>query len=512
MALVTVLATLIIVTAIAMSLVGLLHTDITHASIQHAVASSFAVAQAGLAEAQAAVFAASDPFTYTNPSGTAGEQRPYGQNGQFIYWVDTGPAAGSPCGPGLKTLEALGEVTYLRRQIPARVRACGLPGTPYLAALFGVSIVEAQGATSRTYIVPFQASTPGSPRGGALGSFTEINFGDAGVHLNAVSETGVETLALRDGVFPDYALFGFSSRPAYEANPAVEPVPWITAVFGDIIKAQPTTGPLANRCGTAFACVTAQNSSTDVPSIQALRAAEHMRHAYMNGMVQQVLPPLVFDPDSMRSMAAANGANQTLNQDAGLGGKTDSVYAPAEFTLLVAHLASHCPPRCLRGTVYVDGTYRFMQTVTLGGESGDVTLAVRGDLIIDGNISVTNRHDLSTVAGRRLPGVMVFGLATPTPGSTNACGGNQVNGSGRFILCGGSSQRLTVDGLLYSVDGMVIGPQAMVDQIGAMHHSNRGTANRSFTNQNGTLVIRFDPMALSAVGRGLTVVSWQQLR
>ncbi|MGH2405618.1 MAG: hypothetical protein ACRDGN_14330, partial [bacterium] len=125
---------------------------------------------------------------------------------------------------------------------------------------------------------------------------------------------------------------------------------------------------------------------------------------------------------------------------------------------------------------------------------------------------LTIRHDLSTVPGRRTPGIVVFGSETPAAGSTNACGGQRVNGSGRLILCGGSQQRLTVDGLIYTLDGMAIRPEATVDQIGAMYHRSRGTTNLSFSNQNGSVVLRFDPLALGAFGQGIALVSWQQLR
>ncbi len=63
-----------------------------------------------------------------------------------------------------------------------------------------------------------------------------------------------------------------------------------------------------------------------------------------------------------------------------------------------------------------------------------------------------------------------------------------------------------------TVDGMSIGPGAAVDQIGAMYHSNRATRNPSFTNENATVVLRFDPLSLTAFGRGFTIVSWQQLK
>jgi hypothetical protein len=153
------------------------------------------------------------------------------------------------------------------------------------------------------------------------------------------------------------------------------------------------------------------------------------------------------------------------------------------------------------------------RTVDLGGNAGDVTLAVRGDLILNTNISLTVRHDLSALAGRRLEGIMVFGVPVPTARASNVCAGEQANGSGRLILCGGNAQRLVADGLVHTSDGMAINSQATVDVIGAMYHGNRATANPSFTNQNATLVVRFDPQAIvGPVNKGISLVSWQQLK
>ncbi|MGQ0549619.1 MAG: hypothetical protein ACT4PY_08140, partial [Armatimonadota bacterium] len=432
-ALIAVLVVAVVLTVIGMSLVGLMHTDITHASIQHAKTASFAIAQAGLTEAQAAIAVAPDPLTHTTASG--GVTGSYGSNGQFTYWIDAGPAAGAPCGPGLKTLEASGEVAYLGRQIPSRVRACGIPGAPVLTSVFGVSAVELLGATARTYIAPYPAGAPGSPRGGTLGSFTEINFGDVGLRLNALSETAVETVALRDGSFSDYQLFGFSSRPTYQADPTIESMPWVTLAFGDIVKARPTTGPLSNRCGTSFACVTALIGVTDVPTVAGLRYGENIRHAYMHRMTQQVLPRLSLDPTSYRNLALGSADNSTINASAGLAAKTNSVYTPAEFGQLVNYLATNCPPSCLRGPVFVDGDYNMSRSVNLGGDTGTVTLAVRGDLILSCSASLIIRHDLTTIAGRQTPGILVFGRETIAANSTNTCG-QATNGSGRLIVCG----------------------------------------------------------------------------
>ncbi|MDR7518762.1 MAG: hypothetical protein QN131_12090 [Armatimonadota bacterium] len=550
MAMIVVLAITVVLTAVGIALVGLMHTDITHASIQHALTRSFHNAQAGLAEARAAVFAAADPFSYTNPSGSAGERvEPYGQGGQFTWWVDTGPATVDPCPSGLKTLEALGEAHYLGRWISSRVRACGVPGTPFLMAMFGVELVQAQGATSRTFIAPFPCwnpfptpcNTPGEPTGGHMGSFREINFADTGLRLNAVSEQNTEFVTLREGTFEDFRLYGWTARPSYNAN---DPLPANLYAFGDIIKAQPTTGPISS-CNppSPYACVTVQNRGIDVQSICELRASSptacagaadawNVGHVYMNRMTQQVLPQLcsgplsvtLCDPQAHLSAASGNSLNDEINRASGAG-VVGSIYTPTQFDQVVNYVASGCPglsagsPCYLRGTVFLSDTYRFSRDVNLGGSAGNVTLVVRGDLVLNTGVSVSNRHDLSTLSGRQTPGILVFGKAVPDQRASNVCAGEQANGSGRLILCGGNTQRLITDGLMFTMDGMAVGAQGTVDQIGAMYHCKRTIcANQSspeagsYTNQNATVVVRFDPLSLRAIGRGIAITSWYQLK
>ena len=499
---VAMLAAALIVTMISIALVGLMTTDLTHAAIQHALARSFYIAQAGLEEAKVQVSAAVDPSVYMTPA--AGVSMRYG-DGQFTYWVDAGPATG--CGPGFKTLEALGEVPFLNRIFPIRVRACGAPGVPFAAALFGVSQIQFQGAASRTYLAPYLIGRPGG--GGNLGSFTEINFSGNDIRVNALSEEFADTVTLREGAFFDYMLFGFSSRPRYALASTTDPTPWILSAFGDFIKAQPTTGPLPNRCGTPYACVTVGDNVTDIQRVADLRQANYERRVYVNSVREEKLPPLALDPGRFRTRAALNTANAALNQIVGLQDKNDSVYTAKQFSRIVSSL-SRDPTRVLHGTVYVDGTVQVARNMNLGGVSGNVTLAVAGDLIIFDMRRVTNRHDLSTVAGRRTPGIAVFGSSQSADRSILACGDRLATGSGRLIMCPGSS--LVVDGLVYTQDGMVMEPEVSVDQVGAMYHNNRGTLNPSLTNQNATLVLRFDPLALSAFGRGMTILSWQQLR
>jgi len=503
LAMILILAMVSIVTLISISLIGLMNTDVTHASVQYAVARSFYIAQAGLQEAEVQVSKASDPAAYRTPG--EGVTVPYG-GGQFTYWVDAG--LGTPCGDGFVTLEALGQIAFLNRSIPARVRACGVPGTPFLAALFGVSRIQFEGASSRLYLAPYMVGTPGG--GGSVGSFTEINFADTNVALNALSEVGSDTVTLRDGTFYDYQLFGFPLRPSYNANPAMDPAPWILSVAGDLIKAQPSTGGIPNRCGTQYACLNVGNDITDVASVPGLRTADYVRHAYVRAIREEILPQLSLSPDPYRAQAAQNTANAALNWIAGLKGKPDSSYTHLQFSQLMTYLAAH-PEQPLQGTIFVDGTVEVLRNMTLGSASGNVTLAVAGDLIVDQDLSVTILHDLSTAAGRSTPGIVVFGLPQPDARSTAVCGGRRVNGSGRLVLCGGSKRRLTVDGLIYTADGMDIEPGAFVDQIGAMYHNNRGTSNSSFTTQDAALVLRFDPLALSVFGNGISILSWQQL-
>ena len=548
-ALITVLVITLITTGIGIALIGLMNTDLTHAGIQHAKSRSLEAAQAGLEAAKDAVANAADPFTYaTSAGGVPGTQCPAtGTCSNFQYWVDAGPATG--CGPGLKTLESEGEVGYLAFTIRSRVRACGVLGPAFPTALFGVSLIEAQGSTSRTYIAPFAVGLPGRPRGGNIGSFSEINFGDPGLRLNALSEMGTDFVTVRDPAGPgtitieDYRLYGFSTQPTYESNPSVEVLPWVLMAFGDIVKGQPTTGPLTNSCDppTAFACVTVQNANSDVAGMYELRRDENMRHSYMNRMSQQILPrlcdPLLppaqrigcLDPEAFRITASNNTQNSALNTAAGLSGKLDSAYSPTQFDQVVTYIASN-PTQGLRGTVYIDGTYRFTQNVSLGGYTGDVSLVVRGDLILDTNVSLTNRHDIFNTdpavaaAARQRPGILVFGLASPLLGNQpNVCMGERPNGSGRLIMCGGSNQMFIGDGLLLTADGMFIGSQASIDLVGGMYNDNRGfidalgrwqpSGNPSYSNNNSTVIVRFDPLAFGVFpGSGIYIVSWQQLR
>ena len=499
------LASVLIVTVISIALIGLMNTDLNHASIQFAVARSFYIAQAGLAEAAVQASAAADPAGYTTPD--RGVTVPYG-SGRFTYWVDAGPAAG--CGPGLKTLESHGEVGFLGRAIGARVRGCAVGGTPFLAALFGVGPVQFRGAASRVYLAPYGVGTPGG--GGNLGSFTEINFADADARVNALSEATTDTVTLRDRTVADYQLFGFPMAPEYNTDPEADPIPWILSVFGDIIKAKPASELIPNRCGTPRACVTVRDNITDVTSVATLRGANYLRHVYLKDIREETLPRIALDPATLRTWAAQNTANAPLNRVAGMRDKTDSVYTRIQFYQLMFYLQRN-PQQFLQGTLYVDGSFEFLGTLgtarALGSVPGNVTLVVAGDLIIDGKIAVTVQHDLTTVAGRRTPGILVLGAPHPTDRPRETCGGQHVTGSGRLVMCEGSA--LTVDGLVYTQDGMAIEPGARVDQVGAMYHNNRGTPNPSFMTQDATVVVRFDPLALSPLGTGIAMLSWQQV-
>lgn len=492
-----------LVSLISISLIGLMTTDMAHAAIQYAVARAFYIAQAGLEEAKVQVSAAADPSAYATPA--EGVAASFG-GGRFTYWADPGTGPETACGAGLKTLEAVGQVAYLNRTISSRVRACGVPGTPFLTALFGVSQVQFEG-TSRTYLAPYQIGTPGM--GGNLGSFREINFAGNDVRLNALSEDTIDMVSVRERTFPDYALFGFSERPQYNPTPTDDPAPWVLGALGDLIKARPAAGPTPNRCGTPYACVTVGNRVTDVPGVADLREANDLRSVYVRGFREETVPLLGLDAFTFRVQAERNVANAALNARAGWRGKRDSLYTFGEISRILSYLEAH-PGEHLRGTVFVDGTLNVFRSVDLGGSAGNVTLAVGGDLVIPKQVTLINRHDLTTVSGRRTPGILVFGQPPAGGASGQACtGGGETTGSGRLVMCEGSG--LVVDGLVYTRDGMALGPQASVDQIGAMYHDTTGTANPSFTMRDARVVIRLDPLALTAFGKGIAIVSWQQV-
>lgn len=498
LAMIMLLVTVMIVTMISLSLVGFMNTDMTHASIQYAVARSFYIAQAGLEEAKVQIVAAADPSTYATPA--EGVTESYG-SGQFTYWVDPGTGAETPCGVGLTTLEAAGQVAYLNRTFSTRIRACGVGGAPFLTALFGVSRIQFQGAASRLYLAPYLVGTPGG--GGNLGSFSEINFSDNGVRLNALNEVASDTVTLRGGRVLDYTLFGFPTAPRYDPTPMTDSAPWILSAFGDIIKAQPKTGPAPNPCGTPYACLTLGSGITDIKRIADLRDANYVRHVYMNSIREETLPRLALDPETFRIQAAHNTGNAALNKKLGFP-QSNSVYKPLQFYEVIANLAAD-PSKALHGTVYVDGSAPLTRSVSLG----DITLAVGGDLVIADRVAVTIRHDLSTASGRRTPGIVVFGSRAPNERAVEDCEGERVNWSGRLVLCDGST--LAVDGLIYTQDGMAVHSQASVDQVGAMYHDSRGTGAPSFSAQDATVVLRFDPLALSPFGTGIAILSWQQL-
>ncbi len=222
--------------------------------------------------------------------------------------------------------------------------------------------------------------------------------------------------------------------------------PSVLSVFGDLIKAQPSTGPIPTPCGTPYACLTVGNQLVDIRDVAQLRGASYVHHVYVNDIREQRLPPLALNSETFRALAAANTANADLNRIVGLGGKIDSAYERMQFFRLMFYLAGN-RTRSLRGPVYVNGSVELLRDWSLGGDSGTVTLAVAGDLIINKKLTLTNRHDLSTALGRRMPGIVVLGSPEPAVLPTEVCGGQRVDGSGRLVLCEGSA--LIVDGLIY---------------------------------------------------------------
>ena len=518
MAVIPVLVVVLVVSAIGLGLVGVMNTDITHATIQGTVSRSFYVAQAGLQEAVVRLKA--DP-NYRTPGYPAAVPPEDFAGGQFWIWVEDHAE-------DVVQITSRGRATTAGRTVTAEVRTTALVGPPVAFGLFGVSTVEAQGANSRTYLAPWQTSGPGVPRGPNMGSFQEINFQDSGSRLNAVSETAVETLTLRDGTFNDWELFGFTSRPVYSPDPSVDPTPWILGVFGDIVKAQPERDPWPHSCTplTYYACLTVRSGSTDIATVTQLRVEENVRHVYVNRIRRRILPAVSLASEPLLQEARNNTANAEVNRAAGITTTPDdAVYTAEEFHCLQAYLSS--TGRQLGGTIYVNGDVQIGGSVraTCGGRTrnlslgnqltiSDGTLAVEGNLVMDQNASLTILHDIFGTN---------FGTVPADPGRAAAARKKVAlaafprgSSTGRFVMRGGSQSKFTADGLVYTSDGMEVGPQALVDLIGAMYHNTARHTRPSFLNNNGTTVIRYDPLAasrlVSASGIGVTILSWQQLR
>ena len=127
-----------------------------------------------------------------------------------------------------------------------------------------------------------------------------------------------------------------------------------------------------------------------------------MRHAYMKSTREETVPRLALNPEVFRVQAAHNTANADFNREVGFPRKDDSTYEFFQFYRIVAYLAAH-PFKSLQGTIYVDGSFRFLRSVNLG----NITLAVGGDLVVDAKASVAIRYDLSTVTGRWTPGIVL---------------------------------------------------------------------------------------------------------
>lgn len=506
------LAVVLLISALGFGLVGVMNTDITHATIQGVVSRAHFVTQAGLQEAIVRLKANPLYRTAAYPTGVAGTGFG-GGGGQFWIWVED-------YAEDTVTITVRGRATSAGRTVVGEVRAVALVGPPVTFGLFGVSTVMAQGATSRTYLAPWRPSGPGIPRGPNMGSFFDINFQDVGIRLNAVSENGVDTITLRDGTFNDWELYGFTSRPSYNSS---DPLPWILSAFGDIVKAQPDSGGGSHPCTppTSFACLTVQNSSTDIGTMYDLRETENLGHVYMSRVRQRILPVATLDPAPILADATANTANGTVHTAAGIA-HTNAVYTAGEFLCLLAYVEAN-PDTVVSGTLYVTGDVQVGGNTKIscgGGPSKptslednlvltDGTLAIEGNLTMENNSTLTIQHDIYNAdpaiadAARQRIALALF------PG-----GG--ANSWGRLIMEGGSQQKFVADGLVYTADGMEIGPQALVDLIGAMYHNSPDNVRPSFENQNAAVVIRYDPLAGtrlgSASGIGVTILSWQQLR
>ncbi len=354
---------------------------------------------------------------------------------------------------GLTSFVVRGEVREAVRRLKALVRT----GPEALAyGLYGQAIVSFDGQ-ARTYIVPCRAEERGCRRGGDLAVGGEVRFNSPHVALNDFR--GI-LLPLREGRIADTLLLS-AARGMDSASGL------------DIVL----TGEAGLWSGIKQTPVGLDELRRQVRELGVRRLR-----------VRAALQTPSVDANYYASMAEANTANDAINAAAGLMGserglreKTHSRYTEEEFEVILEYLKEHPAP--MRGVLFVDGD------ITVP-EHGRLTI-VDGALILNGNIEIKPRARLEVQHGqttRMLPGVVALGGGTI-----------QIRKEAAAVIDG-----LILAGKDVQVDGGIL------DVIGSV-------VTRNFLSDDGTSVIRYDPIVLATAGlrstwRGFVeLLSWQEL-
>lgn len=449
MALLTVLALLMLMTASSASLIWMMNQQQTRAGGRLRSTAALAVAEAGVQRALSILESVA-------PDGTPGRGwRP----AEHTETVHPGASAGrftlsladEPDGAILIT--SIGEVAATARRLRARVY---LASPAALVALFGRGAITLDSQPATISIVPYGAALQG-PSWLHIAAGSGIEFASKDVTINGS--------------------MGFDAAPGPLDPPA-----------GTISPALRSPGPARILLSRGAALTLGPDRRyVDIEHLRAMgiRVGETIRHAGTLPALPEV------DRAYYRRLAARNTDNAALNEaagkhsgDAALAGKRDSVYDWTEFERLTMYLWTERLPGPLRGVIYVkDGGASLFEGQRL--QIVDGALIAESTVYLAPGASLEVTHSPST---RTLPAIITLdkGALTLTRGA-----------------------RLRVHGLVYVNGTIDAGRQSRLDVVGAVLSDD---PEFSFRTLGASVVIRYDPAVLGTPGLKVPtrapVVAW----
>ncbi|MGQ0568563.1 MAG: hypothetical protein ACT4P5_03375 [Armatimonadota bacterium] len=453
-ALVSVLVLFLILTMFALAFIALMNSD------QRLVGQSYR-GTAALYLAEAGVQKTVWLLTHRPASGSQhagwpseGYQEALG-SGRFVVETMTEDAS-------VLALTVRGEVGGVARRVRLTARIAPK------ALGFGLFAGDAVAMTgqARAYVVPCLRPQRACHRLGDIALSRDLLL-EREAALNALDG---RRLALREGTLPDHALFGLSSA-------------WADARLPDVLPDLVVTGKDELSVGM---------DSRPLNDLSALHRDYPGVHVKGLRTDEASMPSV--DLEHYRVLAAANRGNQALNHAVGermldrtLREKKDSEYTPAQVEEILSYLEARRRQEreilTLQGVIFVEGIVNISSTLPIA----DGALVVRGTIQVMDRARLEVRHGPTTTT---LPGVIAFG-------------------DGGMIRLGQGSVAV-VDGIVLASVGIEV-VKASVDVSGSI------LTGQGFVNDDGLVVIRYQPNVLTTVGLSRTEhvlirqLSWQEV-
>ncbi len=453
-ALVSVVASLVVLTLLAWAFVALINTEHRLAGEAYRATAAVHLADAGTESVLWHLQHRAQADAENGAWLQAGHAEALGGGRFMVEGVEEQPS-------GLVVITARGEVggTVRRVRRIARIvpRALGF-------GLFGRDLVFA--GRARTYVVPAPTRPGSRERLGDVAAQRQVWL-DRDVSLNALEGRMVP---LRDGAIQDYALFGLAGRPD-RSDGLQEALP-------DIVLAEEARVIVGTR---EWLLTDLWTISREAPGVwvRALRRAE-------------TSAPTA-DLDAYQALAEQNGANQAINREVGehwrdrqLRTKRDSLYTAEQFRRILDHLdarAREGDTLKLAGVVFVEGAVTIERALRID----DGALVVRGDIRVADRARLEVRH---------------------------AGGASSLQG----VIASGDGGRIHVghDGALIA-DGLVMASVGVAVQAGQVDVWGAVVAGQGFFNRDGLVVIRYHAGVMATPGLSRTAyvmvrpLGWQEL-